>query len=327
MAYSEQARRYASDMLEQRRAQGSIEYAAAREKAFSLVPELRALESEAAGISVSAAKAMMGEGGGEVKQALDAQLTEIKEKQARLLAERGLAVDLLCRKYFCARCKDTGSSTDGKICECAEKLMQGFSFAEIKRVSPLELSSFDAFSLDYYSTKKDESFGNSPRDEMTENLRICKEFAERFPDCPKSLLLLGDAGLGKTHLALSIAKRVSERGYDAVYCGAASILRKVETEYFEEHRDSTTLESLKGASLLVLDDLGAEYNSPYVKVALYDLIDYRIIAKKPTIFTTNFLRQDALISRYGEKITSRLLGCCMLLPFYGEDVRIIRNNE
>lgn len=327
MAYSEQAKRHAADILERRRAEGSLSFAAAREEAFGRVPELLSLEAKAAEISVSAAKAMMASGGDDAKRALEAQLNEIGEKQRMLLTKHGLSPDALRRGYFCEGCRDTGRTPDGKLCACAEKLMRDYSFSEIKKVSPLELSSFDSFSLNYYSTQKDDSFGNSPRAEMTKNLKACKEFAERFPDCPRSLLLLGDAGLGKTHLALSIAKRVTERGYDTIYCGAASILRKIETEYFEEHRETVTLDSLKNASLLIFDDLGAEFNSAYVKVALYDLIDSRIIAKKPTVFTTNFVRQDALNARYGEKITSRLLGCCTLLPFYGEDIRIMRGGE
>ncbi len=325
MAYSEQAKRYAADILERRRTEGSIEYSATREDAYNKIPELLLLERKASEISVSAAKAMMTNGKEDAKQALDAQLSEIKEQQEKLLKSSGLSPDALKRRYTCEICRDTGRTAGGKLCACAEKLMRDYSFSEIKKVSPLELSSFDSFSLDYYSTKKDENFGNSPRAEMTKNLSVCKEFAERFPDCPKSLLLLGDAGLGKTHLALSIAKRVTERGYDVIYCAAASTLRKIETEYFEEHRETSTLESLKDASLLIFDDLGAEFNSAYVRVALYDLLDSRIIAKKPTVVTTNFLRQEALNARYGEKITSRLLGCCSLLPFYGEDIRLIKS--
>ena len=100
---------------------------------------------------------------------------------------------------------------------------------------------------------------------------------------------------------------------------------KSKSNYFEEHR------SINIDSLYRLFSFGlykcAEYNSAYVKSSLYNIINTRVIENRPTIFTTNFLKQDALISRYGEKITSRLLGCCSLLPFYGEDVRIIRNNE
>ncbi len=327
MAYSEKARQYAFDTVEQRRISSAEKSAEKKARLLKEIPELQALEYEIASIGVSAARAMITESNDDIKKALSSQLDELKAKQVAILKKNGFTPDALAPVHVCEKCCDTGATPDGRLCECVEKLLRDYSFAEIKKVSPLALSRFDAFSLDYYSTKKDAEFGNSPRAEMETNLKICKAFAEQFPNCKKSLLLLGDAGLGKTHLALSIASRVIERGYDVIYCSASSVLKQIEIEYFEEHRSTETIDSLIACSLLVLDDIGAEYNSAYVKSSLYNIINTRVIENRPTIFTTNFLKQDALISRYGEKITSRLLGCCSLLPFYGEDVRIIRNNE
>ena len=121
------------------------------------------------------------------------------------------------------------------------------------------------------------------------------------------------------------ARCVLQKGYNAVYCSAASIFKRVEYEHFNLNHETSTLESLKACDLLVLDDLGAEFNSPFVTSTLYDVVNSRISERRSTILTTNYIDEDALARRYGEKISSRLIGCCTVLPFFGEDIRILRN--
>ena len=53
--------------------------------------------------------------------------------------------------------------------------------------------------------------------------------------------------------------------------------------------------------------------------AIYDLVNTRISEGKSTVFTTNLVEQKQLEARYGESITSRLLGCCEKLAFDGEE--------
>ena len=74
----------------------------------------------------------------------------------------------------------------------------------------------------------------------------------------------------------------------------------------------------------MLDDLGAEFNGPFVTSALYDIINTRIIERRSTIYTSNIVEESDFMRRYGEKISSRLLGCCAILPFWGEDIRKLK---
>ncbi len=326
MAYSEQVRRYAADRLEARRLWYAQKSAADKQAVLDAVPALRAIERDIASLGVSAARASLGEAGVSA-DALRAQLAELKEKEKTLLENSGYESDALLPRHYCDVCRDTGLTPRGEICACLKKLLAERATQEVNSVSPLRLCTFDSFSLDYYSDKTDPDYGESPRKNMEYNLALCLDFARNFPRCDKSLLMFGDAGLGKTHLALSVASRVLERGYDVVYCSAASVLRQIETEFFENGRQTATLDSLTRCALLVFDDLGAEYGNAFARSALYDIINTRLSASRPFIFTTNFVKQDALMARYGEKISSRLLGGCRTVPFFGADIRMLRNAE
>ena len=108
-------------------------------------------------------------------------------------------------------------------------------------------------------------------------------------------------------------------GEDVIYCSSANIFREIEREYMADFRNDTVLRELKACDLLILDDLGSEYLNAVVLNAIYDLVNTRISEGKSTVFTTNLVEQKQLEARYGESITSRLLGCCEKLAFDGEE--------
>ncbi len=325
MAYSERAKRYASDILEKRRGAALEKTESRRNEAFSKIPELENIESEIKALGICSLKALLS-GDIESTDFVKPEIEELKAARTKLLISAGLAPDVLDEFHFCRMCNDRGYIEGGKICACKRNLLSDFAMGEIREVSSLELCSFDTFSLDYYSKDFSEEFGASPRENMKTNLKICRDFAGAFPWCDKSLLMLGDAGLGKTHLALSIANSVLGKGYEVVYCSAPPTLKQIEKEQFENGRETTTIDSLKRCDLLVLDDLGAEYINAFVVSSIYDIVNTRLIANKSTIYTTNIVSEDQLAIRYSEKVSSRLLGSCTVLPFFGEDIRLMKNN-
>ena len=77
------------------------------------------------------------------------------------------------------------------------------------------------------------------------------------------------------------------------------------------------------ADLLILDDLGSELTSTMSQSALYTLINTRLTADKRTVISSN-LTMDQVRARYTPQIASRLEGEYRVLPFYGEDIRLLR---
>ena len=80
---------------------------------------------------------------------------------------------------------------------------------------------------------------------------------------------------------------------------------------------------LSPTDLLILDDLGSELSTPFVQSALYTLINTRLTADKRTVISSN-LTMDQVRARYTPQIASRLEGEYRVLPFYGEDIRLLR---
>ncbi len=321
MAYSEQARRAAADTLERRRNSAVLRAARQREQLFAQLPALAESQQEIAALGAELLRLSV-LGDGEAAAAVQSKIDRLGQAQRRILTDNGYAPDALSPKPFCAKCGDTGALPDGSVCDCLHALLRSYTLAEITKSSPLTLSSFDSFSLDYYDTAVDPEYGISPRESAAQNLARCRAFAAQFPKSGENLFLLGDAGLGKTHLALAIAGELLERGFAVIYCSAVSVFKQIEAEHFEERHGTDVLDSLKGCDLLVLDDLGAEFNGPFVTSTLYDLVNTRICTRRPTIYTTNLTDEAGIMRRYGEKISSRLIGCCTLLPFFGEDIRL-----
>ena len=76
--------------------------------------------------------------------------------------------------------------------------------------------------------------------------------------------------------------------------------------------------------MLIVDDLGTELPGNFVTAALYALVNDRLLAGKPMIISTN-LNMGEIKERYSPQIASRLQGSFQLLPFLGEDIRILKN--
>ena len=155
------------------------------------------------------------------------------------------------------------------------------------------------------------------------NTAVAKElkgYADEFDRTSPSLVLLGNAGLGKTHAALAIAGEVLEKGFDVIYVSSPDFFSKLEALHFGQDpagEEETLLRTAAGADLLILDDLGSEFNSSFLISTLYSLLNNRLGAKLPTIVTTNITLLERL---YTEKISSRLASFLPCL-FVGRDIR------
>ncbi len=246
---------------------------------------------------------------------------DLKMKSEALTAEKKLLLEkaqIPEIKYNCDMCSDTGYVL-GKICECVKREAAVIMARELSHEMPLENCRFDNFDLKYYSDK-DDTDGQNPRRRMTAILKLCREYVIDFnPETSGNLLFMGEAGLGKTHLTLAIVSGVVEKGYMPVYASAENLFSAIEAEKFSgEGRGS--YESVLGCDLLVIDDLGTEMATSFTKSVLYNIINTRILNRKPTIINTN-LTMKQLEERYTPRVSSRLIGSYDGYKFIGRDIR------
>lgn len=292
--------------------------AAAREK----LPQLEQLEQQRAQAGLRAAQlSVSGADRAQIDQAL-AESAACEHSIDSLLRENGIAPAQLKPAFTCPVCQDTGRLTNGP-CQCVQALIQEMCQQEVNEASPLSLCSFSTFDLKKYPDRILPELGISARAHMEGIFHYCKDYAEHFTLKNPNLYLYGYAGLGKTHLALAIANTVLQKGFNVVYVSAQNAFDAMEKEHFRGDETNDTLTTLCDAQLLILDDLGTEYLTPYVSSCLYSLVNTRVCRRLPTIYTSNIVLDADLHRRYTEKIVSRLLGNCECLNFFGEDVRLM----
>ena len=257
-----------------------------------------------------------------------AALTDARKKLADLLASSGRPADALEPHFTCRLCEDTGI-VDGHTCSCVHKVMQQLRRSEIEALSSLSISSFDTMELRYYPARMDASLGEPVRSYMSTLLDDLRGYADEFDTTSESLMLLGNAGLGKTHAALAIAGEVLEKGFDVIYVSSPDFFSKLEALHFGSDpagEEEMLLRTAAGADLLILDDLGSEFNSSFLISTLYSLLNNRLGAKLPTIVTTNITDGALLEKLYTEKISSRLSSFVPFL-FMGDDIRAQKAEE
>ena len=310
--YSDQVYKAAEAEMTGRRRRAEQEAEERRSEFFLAYPRAREIETTLSKTAILTARAVLG--GGNVRE----KLTELKTANQALQNELSLILetagcpkDHLEIRYTCPACGDTGY-IDGRMCSCMKQLLREEAYKELNAITPLSLSSFETFSLSYYPESVQQS--------MERIFLNCRRYAETFSSASPNLIMMGNTGLGKTHLSLAIAAVVTQKGYGVVYGSVNNLVSKLEKEHFGRDEDNGTLESLLTCDLLILDDLGTEFRTAFSTAELYNIVNTRQMAKHPTIISTNLTMRE-LEAAYSSRFTSRLIADYVRCLFQGEDIR------
>lgn len=251
-----------------------------------------------------------------------ATLSRLQEEISRLQKARELILEKAGVKpisYDCPNCRDTGY-INGKICDCIKQLAKGIALGTLSAQLPLTDCGFENFDLSLYPASRGEAF---PKKRMTTIFKRCREYVLDFdPKKSESLIFMGDSGLGKTHLSLSIVKELLKKDFDVLYASAHNLFSRMENEHFNLRTEDTYNYAI-GCDLLVIDDLGSEFVSPFTQSLLYNIINTRLLASKPVIISTN-LTLGEIEEKYTPRVSSRLIGHYNVKCFLGDDIRQIK---
>ena len=150
-----------------------------------------------------------------------------------------------------------------------------------------------------------------------------------YPAVERGLLLMGTVGVGKTHLAVSILKGLTERGFTCLFYEFGSLLKEIQDSYNANTRTSElgVLSPVLSSEILVLDEVGASKPTDWVRDTMAHIINTRYNDRKLTIFTTNYTderrndREETLEDRIGYRLRSRVYEMCKTVNITGEDYR------
>jgi DNA replication protein DnaC len=150
----------------------------------------------------------------------------------------------------------------------------------------------------------------------------CVAFCDGFSEDSKGIRLIGNYGCGKTHLTAAVIHRLAEKGIGGVFVVVPELLRAIRKGFNQPNDDSDKLVKLtEEAPLLVLDDLGAEKPSDWVREQLYVIINRRYENMLPTIITTNCTTKE-LIDKIGQRTVSRIVEMTTPYKITAEDYRL-----
>ena len=324
MTYSKEIITRARERLERQKAAHESQQLAREQEIYAKIPRVREIDTELRSSMAKAVQAAFAKG-------TDAQeaLALLKKQNLVLQGERSALIavnfpaEYLDDSPVCPHCGGAGY-IGTKMCSCLQALCQ----EELKKTISLFAAgdhTFADFKLDYYPDTKDPKYGASPREIMRRIYNVCQKYASEFTPGSGNLLFNGGTGLGKTLLSACIARAVAEKGYGVAYESAPRLFAKLEKDHFRPNEDSAyEVAALYDTTLLIIDDLGTELTGAFTISALYALVNDRLLNGKPTIISTN-LNINEIRQRYSPQIASRLEGSYQLLPFVGQDIRVLKN--
>lgn len=181
----------------------------------------------------------------------------------------------------------------------------------------------------------------SATESLKRALMTAKRFVEQYPVEREGMLLWGDCGTGKTHLAIAILKElVQQKGIRCLFRGYSALLKQLQATYNRQViadedtgvvlTEYSILRDVTDVEVLVLDDLGAEKSSDWTLSMLYHVINERYNQGRTTIITTNLpwdapqaaasaermtpaqraMKSETLRERISERTYSRITEMC-----------------
>ena len=204
---------------------------------------------------------------------------------------------------------------DGKLlpcmCKCQEEAQEEERLKEQvrehkARTEKLLKVAFKAKEMREYTFDADDGrYGQSQMD-------VCRKYAWRaIAGVDYGLLLFGAPDGGKTFASCCIANALIEEGKRV-------IMRSVPQLIIDRGRDDgSLLDFLLSSDLLILDDLGAERDTPYAQEFVYAVVDGRYQQRKPMVVSTNLTRQELYKTPdvTAQRTYNRILEVCLPLEF------------
>ena len=244
----------------------------------------------------------------------------LQQRRKEIIVSLGYPADYDQVHYTCEKCSDSGYIDGVKMCSCLRELIIKGRIAESAMGKLIEKQSFDNFELGVYA------YDPKVQERMKMILAMAKNYVRDFKDKRENLLLIGKTGTGKTHISTAIARELIHQGYDVIYDSTQNIISDFEADRFKSGygREENKSEKYLNCTLLIIDDLGTEFQNSFTVSTLYNLLNARQNSDLPTIISTN-LSPEELSAKYEDRIFSRIMGNgTKVLPFMGNDRRVTK---
>ncbi len=204
------------------------------------------------------------------------------------------------------------------LCKCYydQIIDKKLEFANIPEV--FKDLTINSFRIDLYS-----------KDESRQKAMVAKKMAanfvknfETFQEEGKGLYLYSNIkGSGKTRMAISIGNALMKvKRVGVKYTTTIDLLDEIKKTFDKDSKvtESDLINSIRKIDVLILDDVGVENPTPWVKSIFYSILDGRMDNNKITIFTSN-LSMDEL--QHDDRLKSRIEKMALPIEFPEESIR------
>jgi DNA replication protein DnaC len=271
---------------------------------------------------ISLELAMLEVGKGKMGMSREELLKSLENLQAEkdiLLRKFNLPKNIYDIWWDCEKCQDTGFIGVGKKCTCLiQEEMQGrWNFSGL--APEQKDQTFNNFSLDWYDDKE----------KYRSILQYSIGFAEKVcsGERTENLFICGPIGTGKTHLCSAIANFVLQTGINVVYLKTGKIMDMIREYKLNPDKAEISLnnelKSFYRVNLLIIDDLGTEVSTDFVREQLFYLLDERINYRLPWVISTNLMPNE-IGTIYEDRLSDRILGTSRVLKFTGRSIRQLK---
>ena len=155
-------------------------------------------------------------------------------------------------------------------------------------------------------------------------LTAARDYAENFrrhARTGESLLMLGKAGTGKSHLAASVLQAIMPE-HCGLYTTASDVIEMIRETWRRDSDKSQgrVMQMLSTVPLLVIDEVGVQYGTESEQNTLFQIIDRRYRDRRPLILMAN-LQPAELQALLGDRVYDRLREVSKVLTFDWESYR------
>lgn len=135
--------------------------------------------------------------------------------------------------------------------------------------------------------------GPGESDSRLQAAERCRSYLAGFVpnNTEQGLLFCGPPGVGKTHLASAVLTQlINTYRLRGVFVDFTSLVHRIQSTFDPSSPESKhqVLDPVAQAEVLVLDELGAQKPTQWVRDTLYLIVNTRYMSRLPTFFTTNY---------------------------------------